>query len=206
MERHDLPKGFVYAKEALPNCLEDAKYAGYDNFLGRPVVGYETGCVVLSEAVAEGLKKAEPIFARMGYGMLLYDSYRPQRAVDDFVAWGEDVADQARKERHYPHIEKADMFRLGYVATRSGHTRGCAVDLTLVDLKTGEPIDMDGWFDLMDNTSGYGAEGVSEAGAANRTILRSVMEQCGFRGIRSEWWHFIIQPEPFPDQYFDFPI
>jgi len=206
MAQCDLPQGFVYAKEALPNCREDAKYAGNDNFLGRPVAGYERNCVVLSQAVAEGLKRAEPIFAGLGYGMLLYDSYRPQRAVDDFVAWGKDVEDQARKQIHYPRIEKADMFRLGYVAVRSGHSRGCAVDLTLVDLNSGEPIDMDGWFDLMDDTSGYGAEGVSETGAANRALLRRVMEECGFRGISGEWWHFIIQPEPFPDQYFDFPI
>ena len=201
-----LPEGFVYALDAVPGCLEDAKYAGCDNFMGRPAAGYDAPRVVVSREVAEGLKRAGERFAQMGYTMLLYDGYRPQRAVDDFAAWGKDTQDQKRKAVHYPRIEKADMFRLGYVALRSGHSRGGAIDLTLVETATGRELDMDGYFDFMDPTSGYGAEGVSEEGTRNRELLHRVMVESGFKGISGEWWHFIIQPEPYPDTYFDFPI
>ena len=201
-----LPEGFVYALDAVPGCLEDAKYAGCDNFMGRPARGYMAARVVVSRQVAQGLQRAQAVFDRMGYTMLLYDGYRPQRAVDDFVEWGKDVSDQRRKAIHYPRIDKADMFTLGYVAKKSGHSRGGAIDLTLIDRATGREADMDGRFDYMDPTSGYGAEGVSEAGQKNRKLLHDVMVSCGFRGISSEWWHFVITPEPYPDTYFDFPI
>lgn len=201
-----LPKGFLYVDELIEDCIVDAKYAGTDNFLGRPVCGYHQPLVVVSRAVADRLVPAAEAFRRRGLMLKIYDAYRPQRAVDDFVRWGADSADQRRKPVHYPRVEKADMFTLGYIAPKSGHTRGCAVDLTLVDRATHQELDMGTSFDFMDTRSHHGAAGLTQLQERNRALLREVMCAHGFRPYQEEWWHYIADPEPHPDTYFDFPI
>lgn len=201
-----LPPGFVYADEAIPSCIIDAKYAGKDNFLGRPVAGYHQPFVVLAEQVASKLSVVAQLMLEEGYRLKLFDSYRPQRAVDDFVAWGKDLEDIARKQQHYPNEEKAAMFEKGYIATRSGHTRGCAVDLTLIDKDSLVELDMGTDFDFMDSRSHHGALDITDKQAQNRQLLCDVMCANGFRLYREEWWHYIAIPEPYPDTYFDFPI
>ena len=202
----ELPEGFVYIDEWVEDCIIDAKYAGTDNFMGRPAVGYEQPLVVASREVAEGCAKAAGILRKQGYILKIFDAFRPQRAVDDFCRWGEDVEDQRRKPIQYPNIEKAKMFDDGYIARKSTHTRGCAVDLTLVDMKTHQELDMGSIFDYMDPRSWPDSDEVTDQQRRNRHILRDAMLESGFEPYANEWWHFSVSPEPYPDTYFDFPI
>lgn len=201
-----LPEGFLYVDEVVEDCIVDAKYAGTDNFLGRPVCGYNAPLVVVSEAVANGLVKAAAALREAGYVMKFFDSYRPQRAVDDFVRWGADLEDCRRKPVHYPNEEKRAMFEKGYIAVKSGHSRACAMDLTLVDARTHQELDMGSIFDFMDVRSHHGASGLTPLQENNRALLRDAMCDNGFKLYHEEWWHYSINPEPYPGTYFDFPI
>jgi D-alanyl-D-alanine dipeptidase len=201
-----MESGFVFLDEALRGVRWDAKYATWDNFTGTPVDGYEVNRIVGSLALAESLLDATERAARLGFGLLLWDGYRPQRAVERFLAWSMQPEDGRTKERFYPNLDRAAMFTNGYVAPRSGHSRGGAVDLTLFHLDTGDLAAMGGGHDLMDERSHHGARGVSEAEAQNRRCLCSIMEDSGFRRYDCEWWHYALSDEPYPDTYFDFPI
>ena len=143
---------------------------------------------------------------RYGFGLLLWDGYRPQRAVDRFLEWSAQPEDGRTKARFYPNIDRAEMFTNGYVAPKSGHSRGSAVDLTLYRLDTGELAAMGGRHDFMDERSHHGARGVSGVEAENRRSLCSIMERSGFERYDCEWWHYALRDEPYPDTYFDFPI
>jgi D-alanyl-D-alanine dipeptidase len=199
-------EGFVYLDEALPGIFWDAKYATPDNFTGAVVDGYLTNRVVGTREMAEALKAAKRLAAAKGFGLFLFDGYRPQRAVDRFLRWAASPEDGRTKDRHYPNIDKADIVPLGYVAVRSGHSRGSAIDLTLCDPSTGCPAEMGGGFDLMDVCSHHGAEGIAPEAARNRETLRGIMEASGFSAYALEWWHYGLVDEPYPDRYFDFPI
>lgn len=201
-----LPEGFLYIDDIIEDCIVDAKYAGTDNFLGRPVDGYNAPLVVVTKEAAERLVRAATALRQKGYVMKFFDAYRPQRAVDDFMRWGADTGDCRRKPVHYPNEEKRDMFAKGYIAEKSGHTRGCAVDLTLVDAYTHQELDMGSIFDFMDVRSHHGAKSLTPLQEGNRAILRDAMLENGFRLYEEEWWHYIVDPEPYPDTYFDFPI
>ena len=202
----ELPEGFVYIDELIEDCIIDAKYAGTDNFMGCPIDGYEQPLVVMCKEAAERCVRAAEILRKQGYVMKFYDSYRPQRAVDHFCRWGEDLNDQRRKPVHYPNIEKGKMFDDGYIARRSGHTRACAVDLTIVDMKTQQEVDMGTIFDFMDVRSWPESDEGTPEQKKNRYILREAMLACDFLPLENEWWHFIVNPEPYPETYFDFPI
>ena len=194
--------GFVWLDEAVPGILWDAKYASEDNFTGAAVDGYAqnplAGTVELAAALAIAAKRAE----KTGLRLLLWDAYRPQRAVDRFLAWCAAPEDGKTKRRHYPNIEKTDIVPLGYVAARSGHSRGSAVDLTLAQ-PDGVPLEMGGGFDLMDAISHHGAP-VAEEASRNRLLLRGIMEESGFAPYENEWWHYSLAQEPYPETYFDF--
>lgn len=197
--------GFVYLDEAVQGVLWDAKYAGYDNFVGAPVDGYIANRVVGTRELAEALKQARDAAAEKGYRLLLWDAYRPQRAVDHFVRWCAEEEDGRTKEKHYPNIDRSEIIPLGYVAIRSGHSRGSTVDLTLTDMRV-NPIEMGGGFDLMDDISHHDDLSVGEEAARNRKTLRDMMLSCGFADYQNEWWHYRLRKEPYPDTYFDFPI
>jgi D-alanyl-D-alanine dipeptidase len=197
---------FVVVSDVVPGIRSDAKYATSDNFTGGPVDGYLANKVVGTTALCEALERAHGKARSRGFGLLLWDAYRPQRAVDAFIRWAQQPEDGRTKQRHYPNIDRADMFKNGYVATRSGHSRGGTVDLTLYHLATGELAPMGGDHDLMDPLSHHGAEGITELETSNREFLRSVMESCGFSAYALEWWHYTLKDEPYPDTYFDFPI
>jgi D-alanyl-D-alanine dipeptidase len=197
---------FVFVDEHVPGIRWDAKYATWDNFTGKPVDGYLANRVVGTEPLCAALRTARTEAAALGFGLLLWDGYRPQRAVDCFLRWARQPEDGRTKRRHYPNIDKAAMVEQGYVAARSGHTRGGTVDLTLYHLATGELARMGGDYDLMDAVSHHGARGIAPSDAANRRRLRSVMEAAGFHSYACEWWHYTLRDEPYPDTYFDFPI
>lgn len=201
-----MEKGFVFLDEVLRGVRCDAKYATWDNFTGTPVDGYEVNRIVASYALANALLEAKTRAAALGFGLLLWDGYRPQRAVDRFLEWSAQPEDGRTKARFYPNIDRAQMFSHGYVAPRSGHSRGSAVDLTLYRLDTGELASMGGRHDFMDERSHHGARGVSGSEAQNRRRLCSIMEASGFERYDREWWHYVLIDEPYPDSYFDFPI
>ncbi len=201
MERH-----FLFLDEVLSGVRWDAKYATWDNFTGLPVDGYEVNRIVGSRAMADALLTASARAADLGFGLLLWDAYRPQRAVDRFLAWSAEPEDGRTKRGFYPNIERAEMITSGYVAARSGHSRGSAVDLTLFRRDTGELASMGGRHDLMDERSHHGAPAISDVEARNRGSLCSIMEHSGFTRYDCEWWHYALADEPYPDTYFDFPI
>jgi D-alanyl-D-alanine dipeptidase len=196
---------FVFVDELVSGVRWDAKYATWDNFTGRPVDGYLANRIAGTRALCAALAGAREAAAALGFGLLLWDGYRPQRAVDCFLRWSRQPEDGRTKLRHYPNMARAEMFERGYVALQSGHSRGSAVDLTLFHLATGELAPMGGGHDLMDPVSHHGAAGITPAEAGNRQALCSVMQACGFRSYRCEWWHYTLEDEPYPDTYFDFP-
>ncbi|MFI9452334.1 D-Ala-D-Ala dipeptidase VanX [Amycolatopsis sp. NPDC052450] len=197
---------FVFVDEVVSGIRWDAKYATWDNFTGKPVDGYLVNRIAGTRAFCVALEKARDRAGELGFGLLLWDGYRPQRAVDRFMRWAEEPEDGRKKSRHYPNIERPQMFEQGYVATKSGHSRGSTVDLTLYHLDTGELAEMGGDHDLMDVVSHHGAAGVTEEATKNREHLRAVMEGSGFNAYECEWWHYNLKDEPYPDTYFDFPI
>ena len=197
---------FVFVDELVPGIRWDAKYATWDNFTGKPVDGYFANRIVGTRALCSALHRAQDEAAALGYGLVLWDGYRPQRAVDRFIRWSHEPEDGRTKLRHYPNLDRAAMFAEGYVATRSGHSRGSTVDLTLYHRATGELVPMGGDHDLMDPISHHDAQGVARVEAENRLHLRRVMETSGFRAYACEWWHYTLEDEPFPDTYFDFAV
>jgi D-alanyl-D-alanine dipeptidase len=197
---------FVFVDEFVPGIRWDAKYATWDNFTGKPVDGYHANRIVGTRALCAALDRARERAAADGFGLLLWDGYRPQRAVDCFLRWSRKPEDGRTKPRHYPNIDRPDMFEQGYVAAKSGHSRGATVDLTLFDLSSDELAPMGGDHDLMDPVSHHAAAAITRVEARNRHHLRSVMEACGFDSYDREWWHYTLRHEPYPHSYFDFPI
>ncbi|MEC0330801.1 D-Ala-D-Ala dipeptidase VanX, partial [Paenibacillus macerans] len=193
-----MQKGFVFLDEVLPEIRWDAKYATWDNFTGKPVDGYEVNRIVGTHELAAALHVAQEQAAVLGYGLLLWDGYRPQRAVDRFLKWSEEPEDGRTKSKHYPNINRSEMIRKGYVAAQSSHSRGSAIDLTLYRLDTNVLVPMGGDFDLMDVISHHEAKGITEAETENRRLLRSIMESSGFNAYDYEWWHYTLKNEPYP--------
>ena len=201
-----MESGFLFLDEVLSGVRWDAKYATWDNFTGMPVDGYEVNRIVGSRPLADALLEAKTRAAALGFGLLLWDAYRPQRAVDRFLEWSAEPEDGRTKQGFYPNIDRAEMITNGYVAPKSGHSRGSAVDLTLFRLESGELASMGGRHDFMDERSHHGAPAVSGVEAQNRRALCSIMESSGFRRYDCEWWHYSLADEPYPNAYFDFPI
>ena len=198
-------EGFVYLDEFIPGLRWDAKYAGCDNFMGRPARGYNANRTVATVEAAAALKGVYAAAQRLNLGLLVFDAYRPARAVADFCEWVAAPEDYSRKAIHYPYVDKKDMLRLGYIAARSGHSRGSTIDLTLTDFE-GQPLDMGTIFDFMDSLSHHGAAGLTELQTRNRELLRRMMLEGGFTDYSEEWWHYRLRDEPYPDTYFDFEI
>jgi D-alanyl-D-alanine dipeptidase len=198
--------GFAFVDELVPGIRWDAKYATWDNFTGKPVDGYLANRIVGTTALCAALGRAQQAAAAFGFGLLLWDGYRPQRAVDRFQRWAREPEDGRTKARHYPKLDRPAMFAQGYVAARSGHSRGSTVDLTLFHLDSGELAAMGGGHDLMDPVSHHGAPGITAREAHHRALLCAVMEDAGFARYDREWWHYTLVDEPYPDTYFDFPV
>lgn len=197
---------FVFVDEFVPGIRWDAKYATWDNFTGKPVDGYVVNRIVGTKTLCTALEKAREKAASFGFGLLLWDAYRPQCAVECFLRWSKQPEDGRTKLKHYPNIDRSEIFKKGYVSAKSSHSRGSAVDLTLYYLATGRLVPMSGDFDLMDSVSHHGAKGIAQVEAENRQSLCSIMEASGFVSYPCEWWHYLLKHEPYPNTYFDFPI
>jgi D-alanyl-D-alanine dipeptidase len=205
-ETSQLPEGFVYVKELIPNLRTDLRYSSSNNFMGKPVDGYIKPKCILTKKATEALKKVQDEFERLGFGLLVYDAYRPQQAVDEFVVWSKDSTDTKMKVQFYPNINKKDLFQEGYIAIKSGHSRGSTVDLSIVSLKTGHILDLGGTYDLFDKKSWIEYNAISRNQKAIRLMLQRRMVKHGFKPYEKEWWHFTLVKEPYPDTYFDFPV
>lgn len=201
--------GLVDIRTLVPDIAEDIKYAGGDNFVGAPIDGYEAAKCYLLRPAAEALSNVERELRARHQRLLLWDCYRPARAVSHFVRWGGDLADQRTKAAHYPNLDKRVL--LGdYIAPRSGHSRGATMDLTMMQCDARdehcEPLDMGTPFDFFDPRANTDSADVTPAQRANRDRLRDAMRRGGFRNYPFEWWHYTLDPEPAPDTYYDLPI
>lgn len=201
-----IPEGFVDMGEFLADAQIEARYAGSGNFVGASIDGYEAEKVLLTREAADALLAVQTELSEVGLGLKLFDGYRPQRAVDHFVRWAQDPEDEAMKWVYYPQIDKSELFDLGYIAEQSGHSRGSAVDLTLITLETGEELDMGTRWDYFDPRSAPSNQEVSPQHQARRMLLQITMIKHGFEPLDTEWWHFKLRDEPYPDTYFDFVI
>ena len=201
-----LPDGFVYLDEVIKDVVIDLRYAGDNNFVGKPVDGYESKRCIISADAAYALKRVQTKLKIFGLGLKIFDAYRPQQAVDHFVRWAADTLDTKMKQQYYPSVKKSQLFDKGYIAEKSGHSRGSTADLTLIDLTTGEELDMGSSFDFFDEMSHGNYSGVTGQQRANRLLLNLVMTEYGFNPYSNEWWHFTLSNEPFPETYFNFVI
>lgn len=204
-----LPDGFVHLADAVPDAIQEIRYASTYNFVGEHIDGYETPAAILTTEAATALREASDHLRRQGYVLKVFDAYRPQRAVDHFVRWAASPGDERMKQAFYPDVDTSRLFADGYIAEHSGHSRGSTVDLTLVEAATGREVWMGTPFDFFGPASHHGAgdtEGVSADAAAQRLILRDAMTAAGFVPLPEEWWHYRLADEPHPDTYFDFPV
>ena len=201
----DDPTGFVVLGEFIPDIIQEIRYYSTYNFVGEKIDGYEMPCALMTREAAEALKKVSDDVMKMGYRLKIYDAYRPQMGVDHFMSWAESN-DTSMKKYFYPKIAKDRIIPEGYVARKSGHSRGSTVDLTLFDMKTGKELDMGGTFDYFGELSHPDYKKITKKQFNNRMILRDVMIKHGFKPLATEWWHFTLKDEPYPDTYFTFPV
>lgn len=205
------PAAFVDAATVVPGLIVEMRYAGTHNFVGTRIDGYEAPICLLTRQAADALAKVQLALASSGVGLKVFDCYRPARAVAHFVRWARDAGDVRMKGEFYPDVRKATLFHDGYIASRSGHSRGSTVDLTLVEILPGpdgkpRARDMGTPYDFFSPLSWAGSSKVSEAARANRKLLADAMRKGGFLPYDKEWWHFTLANEPFPETYFDFPV
>ncbi|MBQ7418655.1 MAG: M15 family metallopeptidase [Acidaminococcaceae bacterium] len=198
--------GFVVLEDAVPDIMVELRYFTNYNFIGDRIRGYEEPVALVTKETAAALQGVLKELAPLGYTLKVYDAYRPQMAVDHFVEWARDINDTRMKGYFYPEENKENLFAHGYIASRSGHSRGSTVDVTLYDVRNGCDVDMGGTFDYFGYRSHQDYPNLTETQRKNRDLLRSVMLNHGFRGIDTEWWHFTLNNEPYPHDYFNFAV
>lgn len=215
---------FVNITDVVPDVILEIRYFGTYNFVGDRINGYLEPTALLTKKAADSLKAVSDDVKAQGYRLKIFDAYRPQKAVDHFVRWAADVKDTRMKDYFYPDLDKSVLFEQEYIMEKSGHTRGSTLDITLFDMNKEKEVDMGGTFDWFGHeshpdfcgnpdTGEYDQEaaqqekrGITEEQFRNRLILREAMQRHGFKALPSEWWHFTLKDEPFPDTYFTFPV
>ena len=201
-----LPKDFSVIKEKIPNIKLEIRYYTNNNFIGTPIDGYLTPKAILTTKATHALSKVQKELNSFNLGLKVFDAYRPQKAVDHFVRWGRDLGDVKMKSIYYPNVQKKHLFRDGYIAKRSGHSRGSTVDLTIIDLKTKKELDMGSYFDFFGEISAVYFKEISGEQRANRMLLHNIMLKHGFKSYAEEWWHFTLKNEPYEKTYFNFNV
>lgn len=204
-KRYQLPEGFVYLDEVVPHAEYDIRYFTSDNFVGEQVDGYNAPFAIGTKELATALAAVSEALYEKGYRLLIYDTYRPAKAVSYFKAWSQNE-DTRMKEYYYPNEDKDELFKNGYLASRSGHSRGSTVDLTLLYNDTSEPVDMGSTYDMLDHISSFTTDLISPEQAENRELLKETMVKHGFKPYSKEWWHYVLKEEPFQNTYFDFDV
>ncbi len=200
------PSGFVLLADYVPGIIQEIRYYSTYNFIGDRIDGYEEPCAILTKEAARALRSVSNEMNAQGFRLKVFDAYRPACAVRQFVLWGIEDLDQRMKPYFYPDLEKQEVFAGGYIAKQSSHSRGSAVDLTLLDMQTGKEVDMGGPFDLFSEVSHPDYRGITDEQYENRMFLQKAMTRNGFVPIFCEWWHFMLEDEPYPDTYFEFPV
>ena len=200
------PSGFVLLSDYVPDVIQEIRYFSTYNFIGERIEGYEEPCAIITKEAAIALKAVSNELFVQGYRLKVFDAYRPACAVRSFVLWGNEDQDTRMKESFYPDIEKGEIFANGYISSKSSHSRGSTIDLTLFDMKSEKEVDMGSPFDFFGEISRSEYKGITDEQYHNRMILRNAMVRNGFKPIKSEWWHFILEDEPYPDTYFEFPV
>ena len=200
-----IPSSFVYIKSVIPSAVVDLKYFSKNNFAGEKINGYHVNKAIITKEAALALKNVQEDLNHFGYGIKIFDSYRPQMAVDHFAKWARST-NREMKKIHYPNVKKRNLFKEGYLASKSGHSRGSTVDLTIIDKSTGIELDMGTIYDFFGKESWVDYKGLNANQKQNRFLLQSVMKKYGFKSLKEEWWHFTLHNEPFPEQYFNFMV
>jgi zinc D-Ala-D-Ala dipeptidase len=201
-----MPKGFIDAATVVKGLVVDMRYYGAHNFVGERIDGYEQPRCLVAQQAGAALAAIQHDLAARGLGLKVFDCYRPARAVAHFVRWARDLADMRRKSEFYPTVDKRELFRLGYIAEHSGHSRGSTLDLTLVHSTDGGELDMGTPFDVFSPKSWPSNTSVSTHARQNRVLLAAAMKRRGFAPYNEEWWHFTLKREPYPKTYFDFVV
>ena len=202
---NNLEDGFVYLNDTDDSIIVDLKYYSRENFTGQFVEGYLSNTAILTKESALALSNAQDDFNKLGYSLILYDAYRPQRSVDFFVQWSKNPYDTINKRIYYPDTKKSELFELGYIASKSGHSRGSTVDVSLIEISTNKVLDMGTIFDYFGIESHTFFNDISEKQKSNRLILYEIMSNNGFKNYSKEWWHFTLKNEPY-QKYFDFLV
>ena len=224
---NNMPNDFVHIRQVIPDIQLDMRYASTNNFIGRVITGYQAETCLLTKEAATALKKVQTRLVPMGLSLKVYDCYRPQMAVNDFVAWSKDSRDIRMKAEYYPDVAKKNLFAQGYIAAHSSHSRGSTMDLTIVPLHSALPLppesltactspehqrapdnslDFGTGFDCFSPVAHPDYPNLSPQIKANRLLLRILMIDAGFKPLKEEWWHFTLSHEPYPDTYFNFPV
>jgi D-alanyl-D-alanine dipeptidase len=200
------PSGFVVLADFVPGIVQEIRYYSTYNFIGERIDGYEEPCALLTIEAARALKSAANELFVQGYRLKVFDAYRPVSAVRQFILWGIEDQDIRMKPYFYPDLEKQELFSRGYIAKQSSHSRGSAIDLTLLDMRTGKEVDMGSPFDLFSEISHPDCRDITDEQYENRMLLQQAMVRNGFAPLDCEWWHFCLKDEPYPDTYFTFPV
>jgi D-alanyl-D-alanine dipeptidase len=206
LDESGIPGSFVYLDKAIPGLVVEMRYASTNNFTGRIIDGYNVPKCILTVQAAEALRNVQAELNRYSMSLKIYDAYRPQRAVDDFVRWYKDLSDTRMKNEYYPDVPKEMLFRNGYISLKSSHSRGSTVDLTIVMLPQKQELDMGSHFDFFGEISNTAYKNIRPFQKVNRLLLKSLMEKNGFINYEKEWWHYTLRNEPFPDTYFNFSV
>ena len=206
IDQEKMPQGFVVLSDVIPDVIQEIRYHSTYNFVGTRVDGYEEPVALITRQAAEALKAVNTELMALGYRIKVYDTYRPQRAVSHFVRWAKAIGDTLTKQSFYPEVDKRLLFKLGFIASKSGHSRGSTIDLTLVHTQSGKEVDMGGVFDYFGQLSHPSYQQITKEQKAKRMLVRRVMMKHGFVPLSTEWWHFTLKNEPYPDTYFDFPV
>ena len=203
---HDIPDGFLSIREYIPSAQLDIRYYTSHNFVGVRIDGYDAPGCILSNEAATALKNVQEELLHKQQSLKIFDCYRPQQAVDHFVRWAKDLDDLKMKPEFYPFVDKKYLFRDGYIAAKSGHSRGSTLDLTVIDMKSNRELDMGTPFDFFDPLSHTINDQITAEQQQNRITLKTVMEKHGFKNLAEEWWHYTLENEPYPDRYFNFRV
>jgi len=201
-----LPNGFVYVEDVIPDLEVELRYFTANNFVGKPIEGYHSNKLILTLESAQALKLIHEALQEQNLCLKVYDGYRPQSAVNHFIKWARDLNDTINKHTFYPDVKKRNLFKEEYIASKSGHSRGSTLDLTIIDGNTGIPLDMGSAYDFFGQESWVDYTNITEKQKANRQLLQTFMLNFGFRNYPKEWWHFTLRGEPFRDTYFDFAV
>ncbi|WP_308990811.1 M15 family metallopeptidase [Mariniflexile litorale] len=201
-----LPEGFVYVNSVIPDLYVELRYNTKNNFVGERIDGYQSNKLILTKEAALALKQVQEALLSKNLCLLVYDGYRPQKAVNHFIRWAKKLNDTINKQTFYPDVDKLNLFVEDYIAIRSGHSKGSTIDVTIIDGNTNKPLDMGSNYDFFGEASWVDYKNITKTQKANRQLLQEVMLQFGFKNYPKEWWHFTLNNEPYPSTYFDFPV